>query len=285
MVIIIIFLPRLYLNGNLSLQYIPKYKIILWYIFTLIIKCYIVTIMNKAFVFYKNPIIVFGFGVLIFALILFLVFGFKMPDYFTNIDMANQIIENIHIDDKEKALTPLINPLYYIYNYMRHIFAGLIALYIFSVTFRLNTFSAFKNIKIFSNKIFLYIWVNFSYLIAGICSYYIAVADMESPVYRQYPDHAETFAYVFICIFPFLVAIFYYPIMNFLLSLTYNMRLKSKFTLYAWFLCLMILIFAILLGINSYFTYLYIIAYLYYIFWFVIIFHSINSLKELINIK
>ena len=111
--------------------------------------------MNKTFVFYKNPIIVFGFGVLIFALVLFLVFGFKMPDYFTNIDMANQIIENIRIDDKEKALTPLINPLYYVYNYMRHIFAGLIALYIFSVTFRLNTFSAFKNIKIFSNKILL----------------------------------------------------------------------------------------------------------------------------------
>jgi len=236
--------------------------------------------MNKIFTFYKNPIIVFGFGVLISALILFLGFGFKMPDYFTNIDMANQIIENIRIDDKEKALALLINPLYYVYNYMRHIFAVLIALYIFSVTFRLNTFSAFKNIKIFSNRIFLYIWVNFSYLIAAICSYYVAVADMESPVYRQYPDHAETFAYVFICIFPFLVAIFYYPIMNFLISLTYIMQTKNKFLKYAWFLCLVILIFSILLSINSYFTYIYIIAYLYYIFWFVIIFYSIDNLKN-----
>ena len=232
--------------------------------------------MNKVVAFYKNPIKLFGLLSLGVALLLFVGFHFTFPEYFTNKEMADQIIQDIHITDKVKALVPFINPLYYIYNYMCHIFACLIALFIFSIIFKLNKFSSFKNIKIFSNKLFLYIWVNFSYVIYGICSYFFLVADSESPVYRQYPDHAETFAYVVICILPFLVAIFYYPIMNFLLSLTYNMQIKNKFTLYSWFLCLLILIFAIILGINSYFIYIYILVYLYYILWFVIILYSIR---------
>lgn len=235
--------------------------------------------MNKTFVFYKNPIIIFGLGALSFALILFLFFGFKMPDYFTDIDMANQIIGNIDITDKTKALKPFINTSFYICNYINHIFAWLIALFIFSVIYKINTFSDFKNIKMFSNILFLYIWVNFSYVIYGICSYYLSIADMKSPVYMQYPDHLETFVYIFICIFPFLVAIFYYPIMNFLLSLTYNMQIKNKFLKYFWILCLLVLIFVSLLHINSYFTYLYIVVYLYYIFWFVIISYSINHVN------
>ena len=185
--------------------------------------------MNKTCVFYKNPIRIFGLGVLIFALILFLFFGFKMPDYFTNIDMANQIIGNIHIVDKTKALKPFINTSFYICNYIHHIFAWLIALFIFSTIYRINTFSDFKNIKMFSSTLFLYIWVNFSYVIYGICSFYFFIADFESPIYTELPDNLGTLIPVFCMLFPFLVAIFYYPIMNFILSLTYNMQIKNKF--------------------------------------------------------
>ena len=236
--------------------------------------------MNKNFVFYNNPIIVFGIGTLIFALILFLFFGFKMPDYFTNIDMANQIIGNIHIADKTKALKPFINTSFYICNYIHHIFAWLIALFIFSIMYRLNTFSDFKNIKILSSTLFLYIWVNFSYVIYGFCSYYLLIADFKSPIYTELPDNLGAFMPIFDAIFPFFIAIFYYPIMNFSLSLTYNMQIKNKFLKYFWILCMLILIFITLLHLNSYFTYLYIIVYLYYIFWFVIIFYSINQVRS-----
>ena len=241
--------------------------------------------MNKAFVFYKNPIKIFGLGVLIFALILFLVFGFKMPDYFNNIDMANQIIGNINIEDKTKALKPLINKSFYVCNYIHHIFAWFIALFTFSVIYRINTFSKFKNIKMFSNILFLYIWVNFSYVIYGICAFHFSIVDFESPVYTELPDHLGALIPVFDMLFPFLVAIFYYPLMNFLLSLTYIMKIKNKYILYFWIFCLLILIFTILLNMTAYFTYAYILVYLYYIFWFVIIFYSINFLKELINTK
>lgn len=203
-----------------------------------------------------------------------------MPDYFTDIDMANQIIGNIDIADKTKALKPFINISFYICNYIHHIFAWLIALFIFSVIYKINTFSGFKNIKMFSNILFLYIWVNFSYIIYGFCFFYFSIADFESPVYTELPDNLGALIPVFYMLFPFLVAIFYYPIMNFLLSLTYNMQIKNKFILYFWILCLLILICTVLLQMNSYFTYLYIIVYLYYIFWFVIILYSIRYLKD-----
>lgn len=231
---------------------------------------------NKVFFnIYKNPIIIFGVIILILTAILYFKTDFEFPDYYTNRALADKLAQDVMSYDVEKTVKHLINPLYKIYNFIYHIWAIFIALFVFSVIFRTYKFSSYKNIKIFNNKIFVFIWANLSYIIFGICSYNSAIAEIKKTVYNGMAD-SFGIIYLLLHIIPFLIAIFYYPFINILLYLTYNLKNKYYFINFFWHLCLIIIICSTLCNIDSQFIYLDILWYVYTVFWFMI---TINTIK------
>ena len=235
---------------------------------------------NKAFLnIYKNPIVIFGVVILILTAILYSGTKFEFPDYYTNRALADELAQNVMPNDVEKTVKYLINPLYKIYNFLYHIWAIFIALFIFSVIFRIYKFSSCKELKIFNNKLFVYIWANLSYIIFGICSYYSAIAEIKKYVYNGMAD-SFGIIYLLFHIIPFLIAIFYYPIINILLYLTYNLKNKNYFINFFWYLCLIIIFYSILCNLDSQFIYLDILMYLYAVFWLMTIINIIKYYKN-----
>lgn len=227
-----------------------------------------------------NPIKIFGLITILLSLVLLFSCHFHCPDFFTNRELADKIAQTVASSDVPKAVEHLLNPQYNIYNWIFQIWGWTVTLLIFSVCFRVNEFKKFKELKVLNKKLFVYLWVNISYLIwsfAYISSYMI---DLEKYVYNGAADSMGIPFFTMLGMQVF-IGIIYYPVMNILSFVTFNTKIRRIFYNFLWFFAF---IFWAIIALDSFtwkFTYFHLILDLYYFISFIFIIYAMGLQKPL----
>ena len=234
---------------------------------------------NKIKYFFSNPTLLLGLILFCLSLLLVLTTHFNIPCFFTDKELANQIAQTVPISAISTATKHLFNPKYDIENSMFQIWAWLFAALLFCVIFRINKYDNLKNIKIFSNKYFLYLWVNLSYPIFSFCYLCTYMSDLEKYVYNS---AADTFAIPMLgmLVTIFMFSVIYYPLINLIIFVTYNTKIKRLLYKIIWLILIFILLILVIICFIYHFNYLIICMDFIILIWFMI---AINSIKYLNN--
>lgn len=183
--------------------------------------------MLKIKFYLKNPIIIFSFITLIFTIILFAGIHFNLPEFYTDRNSAYELAQ-INPDTVRAATAGLENSAFKLYNFIFQLWGWSVILTIFTVIFKICDFGKFKNLTFLKNKYFIYLWVNLSYIIYALCYVPVYMADLEKYVYHRYADSMGIPFFGILFAFVFL-ALAYYPVMNLLIWVTYNTKIRRKF--------------------------------------------------------
>ncbi len=229
--------------------------------------------------FYKNPIKFFGFLTILLSLVLLFGCHFHLPDFYTNRELANQIANSVSARGVTDAVKHLLNPQYDIYNWIFQIWGWVLTLLIFSACFRVEKFKKFKELTVLNKKLFVYLWINISYLIW--CYAYVSgyMIDLEKYVYNRGADSMGIPFFGMIGVLGFIGQI-YYPIMNLLAFVTFNTKIKRIFYNFLWGI---IFLFWAVIALDSFswkFSYFHLILDLYYFISFVFIIYAIGFTKN-----
>ena len=229
--------------------------------------------------FYKSPIKIFGIITILLSLVLLFGCHFHLPDFYTDRELADQIAQTVAPSEVSKAVKHLLNPKYNIYNWIFQIFGWVVTLLIFSVCFRVNEFREFKALTVLNRKLFVYLWINISYLIWSFTYVPAYMTDLEKYVYNGMADSMgiPLFGMIGMLIF---IGIIYYPVMNLLAFVTFNTKIKRIFYNFLWAIAFL---FWIVLAFDSFslkFTYFHLILDLYYFIWLIFIIYAMGLMKN-----
>lgn len=239
---------------------------------------------NKIQNIFKNPMIISGIITLLLTIILCIKTGFHFPEYYTDRAFADKLAQTVARDEVYEKIKYLVNPDYRIYNLLFQIWGWFIACFTFLAIFKVKHFSDFKYLKIFNKKLFVYLWVNISYVVYSVLFIIFAMIDITKFVYHWTADSYSI--PLFLLIFMFLYsAIIYYPIINILSFITYNTKIKNVLLQIFWSFGFLFLLFFMLCTTISKFTYINVILNIYYIIWITLIIYSIGFNKYKNNIK
>ncbi len=214
--------------------------------------------------FYKNPIKLTGFLVLVMSIFLFVKYHFHQPDFYTDRALAETIAEAADPHGVNEAVKHLLNPAYPLGNTSFHLWGGIFAMFIFVCVFQIKRWGNFFRIKIFYNKIFIYSWINFYYIISGLLDLSLLYSDLMNNVYNSRADSfgipLMDFAFGFV-----FFGVIYYTLINLLAFLT--LRKQDDLTLniisrIGWGIAALVLLFTTFAEIWSRFSYLHIAVYL-----------------------
>jgi len=234
--------------------------------------------MNRLYNLYKNPIFIFGIITLVLTVFLAIEVGFHFPDYYINREFANQLANSVSKDEVNQTIKSLINPNYKIYNMLFHLWGWALTVFSYTIIFRINNFLDFKNLKFLNKKLFVYTWINVSYIIFSI---FYTISFMTNIMMYVYHWSADSFSIpLFTIFFAFVFgAIIYYPLVNILFYIVYNTRINRlfyKIILVLGFVFILLLIFS---NITYKFTYINLILNFYYLMWLIFIAYSIWYMK------
>ena len=229
--------------------------------------------------FHKNPIKILGVILVLLSLILLLGCHFQVPDFYTNRELADNIAQTVMPMEVDNAVKHLLNPKYDFYNIIFQIWGYFVVAIIFSIIFKIKEFKDFKGIKIFNKKLFVYLWLNFSYIFW--CLFYVLgnMIDLYKYVYNGAADSMGIPLFTTIAVLTF-IGIIYYPVMNILSFITFNTRIKRKFYIILWVLCLLFLSRVVLDSFTWKFTYFHLILDFIYFVWFFFIIYAIGYMKN-----
>lgn len=183
--------------------------------------------------FYKNPIFLFGFVVLILSIILLVKCNFTLPDYYIDRTAADNIAQTVSPKEVSSAVSPLRNPNFIPDNTIFHIWGYFIAILLFSIIFRIKDFKSFTNLTIFNKKLFAFLWINISYPIISYLYVSSYMADLGKHVYNGAADSMGIPFFTMISVLV-LYGIIYYPLTNLLTFATYNTKIKRIFYIIIW---------------------------------------------------
>lgn len=234
-----------------------------------------IQVMEKIKVFYKNPIKLFGLILILLSLILFFCCHFHFPDFYTNEELADKIAQTVTPREVSEAVKHLLNSEYNIYNWIFQIWGWIVTLLVFSTCFKVNEFRKFRELTILNRKLFVYIWINISYLFWSFAYVSGYMIDLEKYVYNGAADSMGIPLFEMIGMLTF-IGIIYYPIINLLSFLTFNTKIKRIFYNFLWAI---VFLFWIILALDSFswkFTYFHLILDLYYFIWFIFIIYAIG---------
>ena len=229
--------------------------------------------------FLKNPIYLFGFLALVFTFLLMFGCHFHLPDYYTNRKVAEELAQLPQTTETIKTYTSLLSFSYKVYNQVFQLWGYFIALFVFTLIFRINTFKGFKQLSIMNKKPFIYFWFNISYPIWAIFFVPAFMVDLEKFVYNY---SADSFGIPYFFIISSLVsfASIYYPVMNVLSFITFNTKIKRIFYNIVWYLILFVVLLSMLMVELYKFTYGHIVLDFYYLVTVTLIIYSIGYKKD-----
>lgn len=228
----------------------------------------------------KKPTFIFSLITILLSLIILFGCHFQYPDFYSNRELADQIAQTVSPQDVEQAVKHLLNPRYNIFNIIFQIWGWCVTLLIFSATFRIDKFSKFRQLPILNKKLFIYLWINLSYLIWGFAYISGYMINLEKYVYN---GAADTFAIPLFGIISALIfiGVIYYLITNLLAFITYNTKIKRIFYNFLWFF---LFIFWLILTIDTFtwqFSYYHLILDLYYFITLILIIYAMGFNKNL----
>lgn len=238
-----------------------------------------IQLMNKIKDFQKNPVKIFGLAVILLSLILLFGCHFILPDFFTNKELAEQIVQVVEIDEAYDAIKHLFNPRYEIYNWIFQIWGWAVALLIFSVCFKVNEFKKFMNLTVLNQKNFVYLWINISYIIWGFMYVLGFMVDIDKSVYNYAAD-STSIPFIMMIGFVTFIGILYYITMNLLAFVTFNTRIKRIFYNFFWAFIFLFWIIIASFSFSWKFSYYHLIMDLYYFIMFIFIIYAIGYTKN-----
>lgn len=228
---------------------------------------------------YKNPIKFFGLITILLSLVLLFGCNFQLPDYFLNRELAEQIAQSVAPFEVSQSVKHLLNPKYDIYNVIFQLWGWGVVLLVFSACFKVNEFRKFKELTVLNRKLFAYLWVNISYVVWIIAYVFAYMIDLEKYVYNGAADSMGIPLFEMIGTLTF-IGIIYYFVVNLLLIVTFNTKIKRIFYNFLWIL---VFLFFCVLVPDSFawkFTYFHLILNLYYFVWFIFIIYSMGLIKN-----
>ena len=233
---------------------------------------------NKVQNIFKNPIMISGIITLLLTILLCIKTGFHFPEYYTDKTLADKLAQTVARDEVSEKIKYLVNPNYKIYNLLYQIWGWFIACFTFLTIFKVKHFSDFKYLMIFNKKLFVYLWINISYIIYSILFIIHEMIDITKLVYHWTADSYSI--PLFLMIFMFLFSsIIYYPIINILSFITYNTKIKNLLLQISWSFGFVFLLFLMLCTTISKFTYINVILNIYYLIWITLIIYSLGFNK------
>lgn len=233
--------------------------------------------MSKIKFYLNNPIIVFGILFFLSSLILLLCTHFNLPDYYTNRQLALDVANTVAVSEVSSATVGYENINYKIYNPIFQLWGIFGILLLFTLIFKINKFKKIFNIKYFEHKSIIYLFANLNYIIYAVCLMPVYMRDLDKFVYNMSADSMGIpfLGMLFSLIF---FALIYYPVVNFLLYVTYNTDIKSKFYNFIYILSAIWLIVDWYGILTMKFSYLTIILNLIYLTWFTLIIYSYKKI-------
>lgn len=236
-------------------------------------------ILMKISLLLKRPAVLFILFSLLLGLILLFGCYFQLPDFYTDRTLADSIAQTATRNTIYEATEHLINPKYNLYNHIFQIWGWFVSLALFCLIFKVKEFKNFKNLSIFNNKKFVYLWINLSYVLFLPLNTIGYMVDVDKYVYPYYADSMGIPLFTCIAMNVF-VGIIHYPLVNLLAFITYNTKIKRFFYNFLW---VGLFLYWLLVAYGAYywkFTYLQIILNLYFFIWFMFIIYSIGYVKN-----
>ena len=225
--------------------------------------------------FYKNPIKIFGILVVILSLVLLFNCHFHYPDYYTNRELADNIAQTVAPKEVNEAVKHLLNPQYKFYNTLFQIWGYIVAAFSFTLIFRIKKFKDFKAINVFNKKLFVYLWINVSYLIWGVLHSVAYITDIEKYVYNGAADSLGLPLFELVYIIALIIAL-YAPVLNVLSFITFNTKIKRIFYNFIWGIIFFFWAIMTIYSFNEKFSCIHIVLDFIYLTWFVFIIYAIG---------
>ena len=245
--------------------------------------------MNNRFIdffknFTKSPIKICGFLVVILSFALLYSCQFHIPDYYTSKTVADQIAQTVAPADVEKAVEHLINKKYLIFNTIFQLWGLSLAVFLFTVIFKIKDFKHITNINVLNNKLFVYLWINLIYPVWGICYTFVYMQDITKYVYN---GAADSLGIPFFTTIGMIISfgIIYYPSVNLLAFLTYNTKINRWIYNLFWGAFFALWLMFTLECAGYIFTYATPLLFLIYLIWFMLIIYAIGYKKKCKNLK
>ena len=213
--------------------------------------------------FYKNPIKIFGLIVIILSLVLLFGCHFHFPDFYTNRELADNLAQTVIPSEVSYTVKHLLNPKYNFYNTIFQIWGYCITVFVVSLIFKIKEFKSFKEINLLNNKLFIYLWINLSYLIWSFFYVMGYMIDLEKYVYNWAADSMGIPFFTMIGMLTF-IGIIYYPIINILSFITFNTKIRRIFYNFLWGLGFLFLLRIALDSCIWKFTYIHLFLDLFY---------------------
>lgn len=235
--------------------------------------------MKRLYNFLKNPIYIFALLLLFLTVIVIFKTGFSFPEYYTNRELADKLAQAVTRDEVQQTIKHLINPNYKIDNFLYQSWGWVLTIFLFVIIFRIKNFSDFKNLRIYNNKIFVYSWINLSYIVFSVFIIISTMIDLMQYVYHWSADSFSIPLFIMSSIVVF-SAIIYYPLINILSYITYNTKIKRLFYQIIWGMGFAIILLLMIVTTCSKFTYINIILDFYYLVWLILIVYSISYMKH-----
>ena len=229
--------------------------------------------------FLKSPVKILGFVVIVLSLVLLFGCQFHVPDYYTDKILANQIAQTVSPKEVSKAVEHLVNKKYFVFNPIFKLWGICTSAFLFTLILKINEFKRFKNIEIFNNKRFVYLWINLSYPIWGFCYTLSYMQDIEKYVYN---GSADSFGIPFFDTISLLISlgIVYYPCVNLLAFVTYNTKITRWVYNIFWGLAMFAGVLLIIDSSDEIFSCFIPFMYFIYIIWFMLIIYAIGYMKN-----
>lgn len=238
-----------------------------------------IQVMEKIKDIYKNPIKLFGLVAILLSLVLLFGCHFHFPDFYTNRELADKIAQTVTPREVSNAVEHLLNPKYNLYNWIFQIWGWVVTLLIFSVCFKVSEFRKFKELTVLNRNLFVYLWINISYLIWSFAFVSGFMIEFEKYVYNGAADSMGIPLFELIAVITF-IGIIYYPAINLLSFVTFNTKIKRLFYNFLWVIAFLFWAILALISFSLKFTYFHLILDLYYFIWFIFIIYAMGFTKN-----
>ena len=230
--------------------------------------------------FCKNPIKFSFLSVILLSLVLLFGCKFHGVDFYTNRELAEQIAQSVPPIEVSESVKHLLNPKYNIYNCIFHIWGWFVILFVFSFCFRVNEFRKFKELTFLNRKLFVYLWINLSYLVWGFAYIVGFMLNLDKHVYNSGADSLAIPFFFMLGILHF-IGIIYYPVINILSFVTFNTKIKRIFYNFIWAFLFLFWLLCAIYSFSWQFTYFHLILDLFYFISFIFIIYAMGWKKNL----
>ena len=220
--------------------------------------------MNLIKKFINSPFYLMLFFIISLSLVLLIINGLKLPEYYINKGIAWQFMQTLPINSQQAEAMQKLNPRYNLINSLFKIWAWLVSFSIVIVVTKIKTWSDFKNLPIIENKKFIYVWINISFILFAISALISTMNDLSKYVYPSGTDSIGI-ALFFMIGFMVMIAIIYYPLINLLFFIIYNTKITNKFYSFVCILGIFFIILSIILTQYSLFCFTFLFDNIYYI--------------------